>query len=433
MPTTILEPLRWQERPARVAIVNENGLTKAYFQITNLRDICGMAAGRPVEELPRILGILSPAHHLVSAMALDRLFNVEPPEPAVIIREAFLQAQFIRHHLRKLYFLLTSEVNPFKSYPMWDASESRTHFPYQLFDEIMSCVALAQEAAAILGGRADHPLSAVPGGVSRFLKDSHYPRLSEISHQCVLILSQLAKLLRESIFRGSGMMDDLLEFRFHPMPSITMGNGKVIVRDPEGKEVDQIIPDKIFEKIGLHRETWSYEPFAFLKEKGWSASEPESSDSLYFVGALARLNTGNELQYPHAEEERRLLTETIGPTPHFSVAAAYWSLVVEAIQAAEKLVELCSNEKLTGPAIRNLPSASDVVGYATLESPQGLIAHRYETDPNAMVTHIEILDSSAENNSLRCFIVRKAVEEASVRNLGREEAKSRIELGLLPF
>ncbi len=433
MPTTILEPLRWQERPARVAIVNENGLTKAYFQITDVRDTSGMATGRPAEELPRILGILSPAHHLVSAMALDRLFNVEPPEPAVNMREAFLQAQFVRHHLRKLHFLLSSEVNPFKSYPMREVPESGTHFPYELFDGIMSCVALAQEAAAILGGRADHPLSAVPGGVSRFLKDSHYPRLSEISQQCVIITSELAKLLRESIFRGSRMMDDLLEFRFHPMPSITTDSGNVIVRDPEGQEVDQITPDKIFEKIGLHRETWSYEPFAFLKEKGWSAYEPENSNSLYFVGPLARLNSGSELQYSLAEEERRFLTETIGQFPHFSVAAAYWSLVVEAIQAAEKLAEQCSNEKLTGPAIRNLPSESGVVGYATLESPQGLIAHRYETDPNAMVTHIEILDSSAENNALRCFLVRKAVEEASLRNLRSEEAKSRIELGLLPF
>jgi F420-non-reducing hydrogenase large subunit len=435
MPTTTLEPLRWQERPARVAVISENGLMKPYLQITSMRNTSGMAMGRPAEELPRILGILSPGHHLVSAMALDKLFNVEPPEPAINMREAFLQAQFIRHHLRKLYFLLSSEVNPFQDYSMRETREKGRRFPHQLLDEIMNCVALAQEAATILGGRADHPLSAVPGGVSRFLKEPHYPRLSEISRQCVKLASDLAKQSRERIFLGSRAMDDLSEFRFHPMPSLTTGNGNgnVIVRNSEGKEADQIASDKVFEKIGLHRETWSYEPFAFLKEKGWSTFEPEISDSLYFVGPLARLNAGNELQYPISEQERQLLIETLGPFPHFSVGAAYWSLVVEAIEAAEKMAELCTQDKLTGPAIRNLPSEPVEVGYASLESPQGLIAHRYETDHHAMVQRIEILDSSAENNALLCSLVRKAVERASVRNSGVEESKSRIEVGLLPF
>jgi F420-non-reducing hydrogenase large subunit len=435
MPTTILEPLRWLERPARVAITNTNGHPKAYLQITSPRDAASMAKGRPAEELPRILGMLSPAHHLVSAMALDKLFNVEPTDLAVNMREACLQAQFIRHHMRKIYFLLSSTINPFRDYSMRETAETESQFPYQLLDEVMNCVALAQEAATILGGRADHPLSAVPGGVSRFLKETHYPRLSEISQQCVKFAGYLARVLRESLFRGSKAMDDLQEFRFHPMVSLTTGNGNgnVIVRNREGKDTDQIASDKVFEKIGLHQEAWSYEPFAFLKEKGWSTFEPESSDSLYFVGPLARLNDGNELQYPLAEEERQQLTQTLGPFPHFSVAAAYWSLVVEAIQAAEKMIELCAQDKLTGPAIRNMPSETGVVGYAILESPQGLISHRYEADNQAIIHDIQILDTSAENNALLCFLVRRAVEQSFIGEGRLEEAKSRIEVGLLPF
>jgi len=76
MQTITLEPLRWSEQPARVTILNGNGHPKAYFQITSPRDIARMAIGRPVEETPRLVGILSPAHHLVSAMALDKLFDV---------------------------------------------------------------------------------------------------------------------------------------------------------------------------------------------------------------------------------------------------------------------------------------------------------------------------------------------------------------------
>jgi len=435
MQTITLEPLRWSEQPARVTILNGNGHPKAYFQITSPRDIARMAIGRPVEEAPRLVGILSAAHHLVSAMALDKLFNVQPPDLAVNMREALLQAQFVRHHLRKLYFLLSSEANPFKSYHMRQAVEPGSAIPGQALDEIMDCLALAQEAAAILGGRADHPISAVPGGVGRFLKDPHYPRLAEIAEQCVKCAVGVAKFLREKIFLGSKAMAALLELRFNPMLSLAAGDesGNAIVRDAAGKQIEQIPPDKVFEKIGLHQETWTYQPFAFLKEKGWSTIEPETSGSLYFVGPLARLGGGDELATPLAEQERQLLVQALGSFPHFSVAAAYWSLAVEAIQAAEKMVELCSQDKLTGPAIRTMPSQVGTVGWASLESPQGFISHRYSADDQGILREIEILDSSAENNALLCAIVRKAVEDSYARKQGTEGTKSSIEVSLLPF
>jgi coenzyme F420-reducing hydrogenase alpha subunit len=435
MQTMLLEPLRWQERSARVTIVSENGGPKAYFQITSARDVAGMAKGRPVEELPRILGMLSPAHHLVSAMALDKLFKVEPPDLAVNMRKAFLQAQFIRHHLRKLYFFLSSSVDPFRDYQPRETPATGPHAPHQILDEIMHCVALAQEAATILGGRADHPLAAVAGGVSRFLKDPHYGRLAEIAGHCLEFATRLASLFREKIFVGSGVAHELLSRTFHPMQSLAMsnGSGNVVVRSPEGTEIDQISQNNVFEKIALHQEAWSYEPFAFLKDKGWSTLEPENSGSLYFVGPLARLNGGDELQQPLAEEERQSLVEALGPFPHFSISAAYWSLLVEAIQAAEKMVELCSQDKLTGPAIRTMPSETGDAGYAALESPEGLIAHRYRTDNRALVEEVEILDTSAENNALLCFLVRKTVEESLARDHITEEIKSGIEISLLPF
>ncbi len=128
-----------------------------------------------------------------------------------------------------------------------------TSFPGQLLDEIMDCLALAQEASAILGGRADHPVSAVPGGVGRFLKDPHYERLPEIAECCMTFARKLAGILREKMFLGSTTMDDLSELVFHPMASVTANNGSVVVRNSDGKEEEQVSTDRVFEKIGLHQ------------------------------------------------------------------------------------------------------------------------------------------------------------------------------------
>jgi F420-non-reducing hydrogenase large subunit len=434
MGTITLEPLRWLERPSRVRIIGADTDPKAYFQVTSPRDIARMAIGRPVEEMPRIVGILSPAHHLVSAMALDRLFKADPPELAVNMREALLQAQFISNHLRKLYFFLSGSTDPFQSFSMRSGPE-RTSSQASLLNETTDCLALAQEAAAILGGRADHPVSAMAGGVGRFLKEPHYERLSEIAKRCMEFMRKPARLIRENILKASKTMDDLADLRFQPLPFVTAnnGNGNLIVMNAEGKEEDQASVDKVFDKIGLRREPWSYEAFAYLKDKGWSSHEPETDGGLYFVGPLARLNSGNALQHPIAEEERQSLITTLGEFPHFSVAAAYWSILVELIQAAEKFSGLATQAKLTGPSIRTMPSERDEIGYAVLESPQGLIAHRYKINDLALVEEVEILDSSAQNNALLCLLVRKAVEKSLGRKERPEETKSRIEISLLPF
>src|SRR5512138_1614913 len=116
MPRVTLDSLRWQEQPAQATVTVNGGPPHVYFQTTAPRDVAALCLGRPVEELPRILTILSPAHHLCAAQALDRLFDVEPPPVARDTREAMRLALVLRHHLRKLYFLVSSIENPFAEF-----------------------------------------------------------------------------------------------------------------------------------------------------------------------------------------------------------------------------------------------------------------------------------------------------------------------------
>src|SRR5512142_3314210 len=102
MSRVTLDALRWQEQPAQATVHVNGGPPHVYFQTTAPREVAALCQGRPVEELPRILSILSPAHHLCAAQALDRLFGVEPTPLAKNVREALRLALFYRHHVRKL-------------------------------------------------------------------------------------------------------------------------------------------------------------------------------------------------------------------------------------------------------------------------------------------------------------------------------------------
>ncbi len=442
MRTNTIESVRWMDIPARVVAVDGNENPKAWLQATAPSNIEAMCKGRLAEEIPRISTMLSPSHHLASAMALDRLFGVEPPALAVNTREALLQAQFLTAHLRKLYFLLTAFENPFE-----DFSSPRKKGPARAtskeLDDIMKRLALAQEACAILGGRSDHPLTALPGGVSRFLKDELYDRLEEIAEALLDATRKTAVFFTERFFADAKALKDYAEIGPGPLPCLFLDGrdvedpenvkeGEIAVADPSGKRTGKFATDKVEDNIGLATEPWTREPFAFFKESGWKGVG-NGADGFFLVGPLARLNSGKELSTPEAEKLRQKMVEEMGAFPHYTVPAAFRALVVESVGAAEKLAGLCTREKLAGPSIRQIPKQIGQEGHAALESPQGLIRHWYRVDERGVVKDIRILDVSAENNASRCLAAQKAFESAVARKYGWDRTKNQIEVSLLPF
>jgi F420-non-reducing hydrogenase large subunit len=430
-----IEPLRWLEEPSRIVISHNGDGHRSTYQVTVPRDLTDMCIGRPVEELPRILSILSPAHHLASAMALDNLFHVSPPPLAQSMREALAQSHIYIHHLKKLTFLVSSAGNPVALLQGPGARAVHTLVPHHILDEMMSGIALAQEAAGILGGRADHPLTAVAGGVSRFLKEGHYERLSEIADACLDSALQFAQFLNDKILRPGNEWDEVMSLRVPPMASIALDgiNGELVLTGPTGAEAGRFSSEKALDILETSSEPWSYMPFVHLKGKDWHGPTTDHNDGLYFVGPLARLNRGQPLETDRAEEERQRLIELTGAFPHFSIMAAYRALMVELIHSAENMKELYTQDRLTGPQIRTIPSHLDHEGGAAYEAPEGFIYHRYCVDGQGIVEDVTILDASAENNALRCLLTQIVVDDAVARSKPWEAAKKMMELVFLPF
>lgn len=429
----MLDSLRWRDPPARAAVTVEGGAPRVHLQMTTPRDVASMCVGRPVEELPRILAILSPAHHLCAAKVLDRIFGVEPPPSARNAREALRLALVFRHHARKFHFLASSVENPFAEF--WPEGARRGPDGLRpLLEDLMRHASGAQEAAAILGGRADHPVTAVAGGVTRALKPEHHARLAEIAVACRSFAERLAAVARERVLSRGELLGDVRTLDPGPLASLALASepDRAVLRDGQGTEVERFAVGALFEKIALHQESWSHEPFAFLAAKGWKGLGA-AADGLFVVGPLARLAGGEPLPTPLAEAERSRLVEALGPFPRLDVAAAWWALLVELLSAAEGLVALCDAEKLTGPALRTIPQGPGREGYAALESPQGLIYHHVRADARGVVEEVRVLDTATANNGLLGIVAQRAVESSLAQKRGWDETKKRMELALLAY
>jgi NAD-reducing hydrogenase large subunit len=308
---------------------------------------------------------------------------------------------------------------------------------------VMRHLALAQEAAIILGGRHEHPLTSLPGGVSCYLKNNSHERLEEIAGILFRFVGDLADFFRKSFWTSSDIMKIFSKINMKPMAGVSLDirnsddsenrwEDEIIVTDVSGKETSRFSIEKALDNIDLASESWSYLPFAFFRDKGWQGVK-SGADSLFFTGPLARMNGNMAMDTEKAEEERKNMVEILGPFPHFSVCAAFWTLIVEAFQSAEKMTRLCVREKLTGPFTRQIPKTIGSESYAALESPQGIIYHHYRVDSKGLVENIRILDTSMENNALRCLVAQKAYEGSGADKDSWEETKNRIEVSLLPF
>ena len=432
MQTITLEPLRWQENPSRITVHVNDAHTAVYYQVTNPRSAERICCGRPVEELPRILPMLAPSHHLTAALALDRLFQVDPPELAQNMRAALLQAQYYTAHLRKFFFLMTRFQDPFTSFRVSDCNMHQPKISIRLVEKIMHHAALSQEVEDILGGRHDHPLTAVAGGVCRYLKEEHYQRLAEICNALLPFACELAELTRTEFLTDGGILSQWTDFDIPALAGLYLDDsGKATLTHPDGSGTQQYNADQLGDIIALQQEEWTYLPFAYLKEQGWQGLE--QADSFFFVGPLARFNTGQPAVTPLAEEERQRMMESVGPPPVYKVTAAFGALAVELIQAAETLQSLSSPDKLAGPALRTIPSAKAGSTWAALETPQGLTWHQYQVDDEGIVQAAAIIDTHAANNALKSLLAAKLVGAALERKEKPDAIKENLAVALLPL
>jgi F420-non-reducing hydrogenase large subunit len=364
------------------------------------------------------------------------LGDVTPPDLARNMREALLQCYFFRHHVRKLYFLLSAYGEPFPPARGPRRRMAKMAVPHQILEEAMQALGLIQEAATILGGRCDHPLTAVAGGVSRYLKEGQYERLAEIAAACLDYAKRLGEFLRKEFLGEGKVIGEISQLEGAPhLASLRYDQDAeaILLVDGSGQERERFAPGEALQKLALQQEPWTYQPFAYLKEKGWQTLDSGQYEGCYFVGPLARLNANRPMEKPLAEAERQQLFEALGSVPHFSVVAGFWAVLTELLEAAEKLPDLCTLEQLTGPEIRTVPDHFGEMSYAALEAPEGFIFQQVEVDKEGLVTKLEVLDMATENNVLRCLLTQALVAKAVSQGLHWDEAKRKLELGLLPF
>ena len=113
---------------------------------------------------------------------------------------------------------------------------------------------------------------------------------------------------------------------------------------------------------------------------------------------------------PLANAEYKRMYETLGGKPINHTLATHWARLVELLYAAERWVELATDPQITGKEYRTLPTQTPTDGVGCVEAPRGTLTHHYTTDERGILTKVNLIVGTTNNNAPICMSVKKAAQ-----------------------
>ena len=403
-----------------------------------------------MEELPaivaRICGVCPGAHHMASGKAVDAVYGVEIPATARTLRELFYAAHFVHSHIAHFYLLAAPDfiVGPDGPRAERNVLGVLQRVGVELVTQVIAHRRMAQEVQAILAGRATHPTWCVPGGVSKGIDEEQRREIQIRAASCLEFAKQSLEVFNQVVLANSAYVEMILSSPYrvtsHSMGLVDEHNrvafydGAIRVVDTTGAEIVTYHPRDYLQHVAEHVEPWSYLKFPYLKAKGWHGLEDGQESGVYQAAPLARLNASDGMATPLAQAEYERYVKTLGGKPVHAILAHHWARLVEMVQAAEQMVELAGRPELTGPEIRTIPTALPHEGVGTVEAPRGTLTHHYVTDERGIVTNVNMIVGTTNNNAPICIAIKRAAQGAIRRGEPvTDGALNRIEMAFRAF
>ncbi|MGQ4832571.1 MAG: Ni/Fe hydrogenase subunit alpha [Candidatus Asgardarchaeia archaeon] len=447
----IISPVTRLEGEAKISIIlDENGNAKdAYFQVVELRGFEKFCEGRPVEEMPRIVpricGVCPWAHHLASAKATDVIFGAELPKTAKMLRELGACAHILHSHLVHFYALAAPDL---LLNPDYDPSLRNIFGLLKEYPEIARSAlrhrGYAKRMQQIIGGKSTHPIAAIPGGMSKGLTPEERDEIKKMAKSCVDFLIKSFEIFEDQVKKRKDLRE-LIEGDTYNIKTYYMGtvdkngylnfyDGTIRVVNQGGKEVVSFKPENYLDHVGETVLEWSYLKVAYLKDVGWNGLSLENGSGIYRVNSLARLNAVNGVPTEHAKEAYERMYEMLGGKPAHNGIAFNWARIVEMIYASERILELIEDDDIIGKDFRiTLEGVKSNVGVGSVEAPRGTLFHHYEVDDNGLITRVNLVIPTTQNNAAICLSVKKAAKQLIKNGKISEGLLNRIEMAFRAY
>ncbi len=430
-----IDPITRLEGHGKIEIFldEEGNVANAYLQIPELRGFEQFSVGRPAEEMPRITnricGVCPEAHHLAGTKALDALFHVEPPSVTKKIRELFYSAFYCTDHTVHFYalggpdFVLGPTSNPAERNILGVIHKVGVDIGKQ----VIACRQRNHHVIKMLGGRGIHPVAGLPGGWSVAITEEMRAEIEGYARQNIDFAEFSLKVFDDIVLANKAYVDlivsDTFTHRTYYMGTVDENNhinfydGMIRVTDPEGKEFVKYEAKDYMNHVAERVEPWSYLKFPYLKNVGWNGFTDGMESGVYCATPLSRLNASDGMATPKAQAHFERFYETLGSEkvngrfkPVHHRLATHWARLVELLYSAERMLELATDPEITDPNVRAPITETPTDGVGSVEAPRGTLTHHYTTDENGILTKVNLIVGTTNNNAPIAMSIKKAAQ-----------------------
>ncbi|MHA1617220.1 MAG: Ni/Fe hydrogenase subunit alpha [Candidatus Njordarchaeales archaeon] len=441
-------PISRLEGEGEITIIldDEGKVKEAFFHVVEFKGFEKFCVGRPVEEMPRIVtricGVCPWAHHMASTKALDEIFGREPTETAKKIRELAYCAHIIDSHTVHFYILA---IPDFILSPGAPRSERNVIGMFKKNPELVKNIVKHRKYIVkieeIIGGKSIHPVCGLPGGVSKRLTEEERKEILEMGKELVKFFEEWIEKFESLILKNYEKLfiqKDMYYLETYYMGLVDRNNkvnfydGDIRVVDQKGREVAKFRPIEYLDYIRERVEPWSYTKFPYLKNIGWKGFVDGPESGIYRVGPLGRLNVADGFATEKAQEAYEKYIETLGKPAHYTMAY-HWARVIEMLYASERIVELASDDAITSDDIVNYEGEFSGKGVGVVEAPRGILYHHYETDSNGIVTLVNLVIPTTQNNPAINMDVKKAAQHLITNGKVSDEILNMVEMAFRAY
>ncbi len=423
-----IDPITRLEGHGKIDIfLDEQGeVANAYLQIPELRGFEQFCVGRPAEDMPnltsRICGVCPEAHHMAATKALDAVFHVDPPPTAKKLRELFYSIFYATDHTTHFYALAGPDfvVGPTAPPAERNILGVVAKVGMDVAKHVLKMRHDGHALIQMMAGRRVHPNWGLPGGVSRGINEEQRKEIEDRGREAIEFAKFSLKLFADLVLGNSDYLKiitgDVYVHKTYNMGMVDANNktnfydGAIRVTSPSGKEHAKYDCSQYREYVAERVEPWSYLKFPYLKQIGWKGFVDGEDSGVYKATPLSRCNAADGMATPLAEAEYNKMYETLGGKPVNHTLATHWARLIELLYATERWVELATDPEITGKEYRVLPTKTPTEGVGCVEAPRGTLTHHYTTDERGILTKVNLIVGTTNNNAPICMSVKKAAQ-----------------------
>jgi F420-non-reducing hydrogenase large subunit len=423
-----IDPITRLEGHGKIEIfLNEEGnVANTYFQIPELRGFERFCVGRPVEEMPlltnRICGVCPEAHHMAAAKAVDAVYHVDIPSTARKLRELLYMAFYATDHTTHFYALGGPDFIMGPDAPVAERNILGVihKVGLEIGGKVIQMRKYGHNVVEIIGGRKVHPCTSIPGGLTKGITEEQRKEIETMGRWAIEFAQFSLKVFNDIVLGNPKYVDlilgDIYTHQTYYMGLVDANNkvnfydGKVRVVAPDGKEYVKYEAKDYAANIAEHVEPWTYLKFPYLKNVGWKGLVDGPASGIYMATPLSRLNASDGMATPLAQAEYEKFYATLKGKPVHQRLAIHWARLIELLYAAEHWVELATDPEITSPDFHAIPTATPTEGVGVVEAPRGTLTHHYWTDERGVVTKVNLVVGTTNNNAPITMSIKKAAD-----------------------